>query len=186
MSHQASMGPRHLSRGNLAGRSGPTPGNSLQWGHGISAVEIIDLTRKTTREHQLQWGHGISAVEIAGTLEFIRPKERLQWGHGISAVEICSRRMPWRFPSRFNGATASQPWKWFSRKHPFFFIFSLIIRAPAALHDTVSLSNNVVHLLSERTATHSCIYHRASASGYSAAIGPLARCGRESDHTTCA
>ena len=38
--------------------------SSLQWGHGISAVEIDPEWRANQCAKMLQWGHGISAVEI--------------------------------------------------------------------------------------------------------------------------
>ena len=61
----ASMGPRPFSRGNdpLVNFRG-VEGFELQWGHGLSAVEMI-LSRPTApRRTWLQWGHGLSAVEI--------------------------------------------------------------------------------------------------------------------------
>ena len=37
---------------------------TLQWGHGISAVEIETAKPRLISALELQWGHGISAVEI--------------------------------------------------------------------------------------------------------------------------
>ena len=86
----------------------------------------------------LQWGHGLSAVEMSGCHDVpylsvkcfngatafqpwkfrtraVIPRRTtgLQWGHGLSAVEIGSDPLPAsRTSARFNGATAFQPWKW--------------------------------------------------------------------------
>jgi len=85
----------------------------LQWGHGISAVEVNWNNQTERQEVMLQWGHGISAVEVTeiqrdattdriasmGPRHFSRGSSdaaktmtaisgRLQWGHGISAVEV--------------------------------------------------------------------------------------------------
>ena len=37
---------------------------SLQWGHGLSAVDIRQVKGKKRQLGVLQWGHGLSAVEI--------------------------------------------------------------------------------------------------------------------------
>ena len=113
---QASMGPRHFSRGNV-GRLRPAsfgtlsfngatafqpwkssrrhfsphPWVLLQWGYGISAVEISSITVVDLCQNWLQWGHGISAVEIASRADHTHGTPTLQWGHGISAVEIAFR-----------------------------------------------------------------------------------------------
>ena len=139
----ASMGPRPFSRGNAprwprsAARRPSFNGATafqpwkcgsrrpacrcrrwLQWGHGLSAVEM----RKSFRcpsgrircfngatafqpwkfgyenvakwaDLELQWGHGLSAVEIAWTSTLLTDGTLLQWGHGLSAVEIA--RLLW-------------------------------------------------------------------------------------------
>jgi len=84
----------------------------LQWGHGISAVEVHDDFRALR----------IGGIASMGPRHFSRgspqvwssPRwiQRLQWGHGISAVEVTV--IPTTSVSRacgFNGATAFQPWK---------------------------------------------------------------------------
>jgi len=108
------MGPRHFSRGSAlividSIQKLPT----LQWGHGISAVEVVlgagvrqvricsfnGATAfqpwKSARSRggrrlllRLQWGHGISAVEVQPNPFPRRGGFTLQWGHGISAVEV--------------------------------------------------------------------------------------------------
>ncbi len=108
----------------------------LQWGHGLSAVEIFAAVAAKQEAKTLQWGHGLSAVEIARSKIHVFAHPRLQWGHGLSAVEIGARceppgdgegasmgprpfsrgNQPWRRSRRrpwgcFNGATAFQPWK---------------------------------------------------------------------------
>ena len=203
------MGPRPFSRGNIVPHVEQSSGtNSLQWGHGLSAVEICSALAGQLYVHMLQWGHGLSAVEIVGLelgfgpeprasmgprpfsrgnhdacravrsgrhasmgprpfsrgnrLSFTanwsllivasmgprpfsrgndllaafdiqlqaasmgpRPFSRgnrdrllafpqiwsLQWGHGLSAVEISLGRRSPGPQTRFNGATAFQPWK---------------------------------------------------------------------------
>ena len=159
----ASMGPRPFSRGNgrREARRGPGPRSfngatafqpwkserrmlrettmiTLQWGHGLSAVEIRMRDENESERWQLQWGHGLSAVEISvSVFPQTMTSTPLQWGHGLSAVEICfnccsccnlNNKLQWghglsavemrwtawpaRSPRpRFNGATAFQPWK---------------------------------------------------------------------------
>jgi len=61
----ASMGPRHFSRGSLFRvRWQPIRLVQLQWGHGISAVEVEIPGYSVSWKNVLQWGHGISAVEV--------------------------------------------------------------------------------------------------------------------------
>ena len=112
--HVASMGPRHFSRGSpheaVSLHNHPNSFNgatafqpwklnpvqfdkldkfTLQWGHGISAVEVIAISSMMTGAFSLQWGHGISAVEVgASALGIYTIALALQWGHGISAVEV--------------------------------------------------------------------------------------------------
>ena len=139
MMEMASMGPRHFSRGKPTASTAPLLCCCLlQWGHGISAVESAAVTLATVSvAGSLQWGHGISAVERDGGVSvyiclfvasmgprhFSRGKCKglrldrqvvngLQWGHGISAVERWTGNNPQpETRSRFNGATAFQPWK---------------------------------------------------------------------------
>ena len=123
----------HLSASSCLAR------HSLQWGHGLSAVEIaIDSHNRVPGETWLQWGHGLSAVEIrlnrsrptpmstsfngatafqpwkcSGVSGAASSRSRLQWGHGLSAVEMChDADQPGEAGAGFNGATAFQPWKW--------------------------------------------------------------------------
>ena len=42
----------------------PFAGSPLQWGHGLSAVEIGFSSDRPNGRRELQWGHGLSAVEI--------------------------------------------------------------------------------------------------------------------------
>jgi len=62
---------------------------TLQWGHGISAVEIgihpttkIKLHRSSMGPRHLSRGNNKQPMNAAAD------KAHLQWGHGISAVEI--------------------------------------------------------------------------------------------------
>ena len=59
----------------------------------------------------LQWGHGHVAVEIMMVDGERRKAAVLQWGHGHVAVEMESCRKDTRRAIRFNGATATWPWK---------------------------------------------------------------------------
>ena len=85
----ASMGPRHFCRGNRSRRLLLIPlCQQLQWGHGISAVEIrLDFLASQPpagfngATAFLPWKSGSSMSNARITLS-------LQWGHGISAVEI--------------------------------------------------------------------------------------------------
>ena len=58
----------------------------LQWGHGLAAVDGVEVDAKWHRLIELQWGHGLAAVD--GVI--------VTWGRG-------ARR-------GFNGATALRPW----------------------------------------------------------------------------
>ena len=60
----ASMGPRPFSRGNNQERAERRRTIRLQWGHGLSAVEISSSLAMGDLLRRLQWGHGLSAVEI--------------------------------------------------------------------------------------------------------------------------
>ena len=109
----ASMGPRPFSRGNARTRrpaqstracfNGATAFQpwksererggrigvaSLQWGHGLSAVEIVRSSVFQFPDRSLQWGHGLSAVEISPAVGSSPSPPPLQWGHGLSAVEM--------------------------------------------------------------------------------------------------
>jgi len=84
----------------------------LQWGHGISAVEIgihpttkIKLHRSSMGPRHLSRGNNKQPMNAAAD------KAHLQWGHGISAVEIAYSMHNSSHWQIFNGATASQPWK---------------------------------------------------------------------------
>ena len=159
---EASMGPRPFSRGNPSCR---WPGRAgRRCFNGATAFQPWKFTRDAANGDQinvLQWGHGLSAVEIFATVlkhKAIpgasmgpRPFSRgnlswaanrasrasgfngatafqpwkfprwgwlrsappmLQWGHGLSAVEMPLGSERRRAKSAcFNGATAFQPWK---------------------------------------------------------------------------
>ena len=109
----ASMGPRPFSRGNTPSKPPPLPHPfRLQWGHGLSAVEISVATRPAKpAPGGLQWGHGLSAVEISDAAKHPWPTIGF---NGATAFQPWKCRpirpaSPWRFG--FNGATAFQPWK---------------------------------------------------------------------------
>jgi len=63
------------------------------------------------RRFVLQWGHGDGAVEEAGVAGVTPGTFRLQWGHGDGAVEEALMLTQVSACSRFNGATAMEPWK---------------------------------------------------------------------------
>ncbi len=85
----------------------------LQWSHSVSAVESRKLAASMLQSWLLQWSHSVSAVE--------RRRERLaccnrqalmlQWSHSVSAVESARNPFGGFEWLRFNGATASPPWK---------------------------------------------------------------------------
>ena len=88
------MGPRPFSRGNYDPYS----------------VESV-------LEWVLQWGHGLSAVEMSTSGVPVNQSFELQWGHGLSAVEISTPSAPSNISAgSFNGATAFQPWKFVRRR----------------------------------------------------------------------
>ena len=108
---------------------------SLQWGHGIIAVETASTRTTSPRPScfngatasspwkrsrsatslrprgRLQWGHGIIAVETVDDCVVGCLGHQLQWGHGIIAVETSKSTNMRRVSGCFNGATASSPWK---------------------------------------------------------------------------
>ena len=114
-----SMGPRPFSRGNKEESPCLPPTRSLQWGHGLSAVEtgtamhawlLEGITSMGPRpfsrgneaffawlrtgKQRLQWGHGLSAVETDPIRLYFLDAAELQWGHGLSAVETAFRGSP--------------------------------------------------------------------------------------------
>ena len=102
------MGPRPFSRGNGGARMRcRIEGVRLQWGHGLSAVEMIFPTSSANQEILLQWGHGLSAVEISFNPPTTRPTKVLQWGHGLSAVEMML--LPWLVASNRAASMGPRP-----------------------------------------------------------------------------
>ena len=63
------------------------------------------------RKIRLQWGHGHGAVEIPPEETETLWLDRLQWGHCHAAVEIGAGARLRARCYRFNGATATWPWK---------------------------------------------------------------------------
>jgi len=106
------MGPRLFSRGNQ-----PVEENgrgfcfSFNGATAIQPWKPIRCYRTLENKGKLQWGHGYSAVETIPASVSPIGHIMLQWGHGYSAVEtrLCVRLFG--NTSRFNGATAIQPWK---------------------------------------------------------------------------
>jgi len=86
----ASMGPRHFSRGSQSLTTstcrlrkcfnGATAFQPWKWCVG----DVLSVNAQT----MLQWGHGISAVEVPTEEQAHIAAVLLQWGHGISAVEV--------------------------------------------------------------------------------------------------
>ena len=87
---QASMGPRPFSRGNEGPRPFATTGLQASMGPRPFSRGNDDIREDFCDElYVLQWGHGLSAVEIWCSIAGIpRRPIKLQWGHGLSAVEI--------------------------------------------------------------------------------------------------
>ncbi len=140
----ASMGPQLFSRGDEAKKRGidvrkliASMGPQL-----FSRGDSVKNTYPAANMPKLQWGHSFSAVEICRMVPFNLDMLALQWGHSFSAVEIrqrsccsacmCSASMgPQLFSrgdksdclkelhstSRFNGATAFQPWRYIFGRH---------------------------------------------------------------------
>ena len=86
---------------------------SLQWGHGLSAVETrAGGTGGSEGMMALQWGHGLSAVET----RFAGYRSRFSRSASMGPRPFSRGNTP-RAPSAtpslsgFNGATAFQPWK---------------------------------------------------------------------------
>jgi hypothetical protein len=106
----------------------------LQWGHGITAVEILELgssslaelsrfngataslpwkwaaLKKPRRVFVLQWGHGITAVEMRRASRGRRRRASMGPRHHCRGNCVSCGLAP---PGArcFNGATASLPWK---------------------------------------------------------------------------
>ena len=168
------MGPRHLSRGNLGRASGRiSPATRFNGATASQPWKYSAYRYVAHRVHTLQWGHGISAVEMNAAQ--YGPQNHLVSFNGATASQPWKSphfhhrtdrnsmaSMGPRHLSRgndlkvvdharevigFNGATASQPWKWHSQKYPFLFTFTLEIRALLSLHDFHSITDNVHHLL---------------------------------------
>ena len=132
----ASMGPRPCGRGRMCLARGPgqirtgfngatalrpwtvysrpfppPPSATLQWGHGLAAVDGCPRRRLCRRLYGLQWGHGLAAVD--GRMFGHDPDPdsmALQWGHGLAAVDGGAGTPGSTIPRSFNGATALRPW----------------------------------------------------------------------------
>src|SRR5207244_2932984 len=135
--HQASIRPRPLRRGDAIRATGESPGlrsfNSatasapgrhredlmestngptLQFGHGLCAVETLRGLTDNWNPDQLQFGHGLCAVETWNTRGRFDPGDAaLQFGHGLCAVETSATSSPGPTGPGFNSATASAPWR---------------------------------------------------------------------------
>ena len=108
----ASMGPRHCCRGIVVGgRWASMPLYTLQWGHGIAAVESGDRVLSELKTVLASMGprHCCRGI-ISLTIPFVRAMMRF---NGATAL------LPWNQPhlppssrakTRFNGATALLPW----------------------------------------------------------------------------
>src|SRR5690606_33185535 len=107
------MEPRLLSRGNVGVAATRKCLQVLQWSHGFSAVETVLRNAYRPRFMKPQWSHGFSAVETLLFRTAPTYTRMLQCSHGFSAVETAARCSRASGRSRFNGATASQPWKRF-------------------------------------------------------------------------
>ena len=59
----------------------------------------------------LQWGHGLGAVETVDIHATFRTELKLQWGHGLGAVETDGIARKAHRRKGFNGATAWEPWR---------------------------------------------------------------------------
>ena len=105
----ASMGPRPFSRGNFVWCGPPQSPTGFNGATAFQPWKCHAVGPDPNRS--LQWGHGLSAVEIAARLLLRNFMWPVQWGHGLSAVEIYQTTVASHFPARFNGATAFQPWK---------------------------------------------------------------------------
>ncbi len=110
---EASMRPRPLSRGEPVRRRGPARKRKASMrprplGRG-------ERRGDPANQHPLSWlqcGHGLSAVENLEVLETEKGGAELQCGHGLSAVEnLKPLSRSRRSGRRFNAATASRPWR---------------------------------------------------------------------------
>ena len=84
---------------------------SLQWSHGLSAMDTTPWRAMTPRIRSLQWSHGLSAMDTRyrsrPPLPRLRPSmEPRPLSHGYDR----QRRAVHFGDDAFNGATASQPW----------------------------------------------------------------------------
>ena len=87
------MGPRPFSRGNSCELI-PLRALATHRFNGATAFQPWKLSavgRVLNPMPMLQWGHGLSAVEMRGHGNRHERESMLQWGHGLSAVEILDR-----------------------------------------------------------------------------------------------
>ena len=83
----------------------------LQWGHGISAVELCARNTAASNPACFNGATAFLPWNSVRALHTLRCRCGLQWGHGISAVEFWSASGSNGWMSRcFNGATAFLPW----------------------------------------------------------------------------
>ena len=108
------MGPRPFSRGNKsAATASDVAAGELQWGHGLSAVEMVIPGGETKMRRDASMGpRPFSRGNPGSACLCDSQRHGLQWGHGLSAVEIRGNVAPSPPGACFNGATAFQPWKW--------------------------------------------------------------------------
>ena len=84
---------------------------TLQWSHGLSAMDTDSAAVRKQYPPDLQWSHDLSAMDTGQRIIGHDYRGDLQWSHGLSAMDTtASSRPPPPSSSTFNGAIASQPW----------------------------------------------------------------------------
>ena len=114
MAIRPSMGPPPFGSGNSRNLPPPTP--PVQTFNGATAFRQWKraMPKKRKKSGQsLQWGHRLSAVETRIIPDNLGASAGcLQWGHRLSAVETGPGPPALTCPPRpFNGATAFRQWK---------------------------------------------------------------------------
>ena len=107
------MGPRPFSRGNACPRSGSDVRRAASMGpRPFSRGNSVAGDDGSARRAALQWGHGLSAVEISAGRLARRPLDPASMGpRPFSRGNPADSAGPISKSRSFNGATAFQPWK---------------------------------------------------------------------------
>ena len=109
-----SMEPWPFSHGYVTSSVATSSCKSLQWSHGLSAMDTWRAGLRRMPKVSLQWSHGLSAMDTSQPNSNSPARTTLQWSHGLSAMDTrvfparhscggCPSMEPWPFSHGYSG-----------------------------------------------------------------------------------